>query len=109
MATPEPGSRPRRAARGLQAAALLGAAALLLTACGGNSPSAAQNAADDGKPVQGGTLTYAEVTPITTFQTQAARFYEKQGWTNVGTVLHRVDTPNGEYQFDVWRFEKKVG
>ena len=40
---------------------------------------------------------------------RAARFYEKQGWKNIGTVVHRVDTPKGEYQFEVWRFEKKVG
>lgn len=41
--------------------------------------------------------------------TRASRFYEKQGWKNIGSVPHRVETPSGEYQFEVWRFEKKVG
>jgi len=82
------GSGAPRRFRRVQAAALLGAAALLLTACGGNAGSAAPSAADDGKPVQGGTLTYAEVTPITTFQTQAARFYEKANVLN--SVLDRL-------------------
>src|SRR4051794_19165699 len=82
------GARTPRRFRRLQAAALLGTAALLLTACGGNAGGAQQTAADDGKPVQGGTLTYAEVTPITTFQTQAARFYEKANVLN--SVLDRL-------------------
>ncbi|MET1153206.1 ABC transporter substrate-binding protein [Arthrobacter sp.] len=86
------GRSPRRApysVRRLQTAALLGAAALLLTACGGNAGGAAQSAATgNGEPVKGGTLVYAEVTPITTFQTQAARFYEKANVLN--SVLDRL-------------------
>jgi peptide/nickel transport system substrate-binding protein len=82
------GSGAPRRFRRLQAAALLGAAALLLTACGGNAGGATQSAADSNEPVQGGTLVYAEVTPITTFQTQAARFYEKANVLN--SVLDRL-------------------
>jgi ribosomal protein S18 acetylase RimI-like enzyme len=39
---------------------------------------------------------------------RAARFYEKHGWTRVGTMANRLDTPNGEFLLDVWRYEKAV-
>jgi ribosomal protein S18 acetylase RimI-like enzyme len=40
---------------------------------------------------------------------RAARFYEKQGWCRVGTMVNRLDTPSGEYLLDVWRYEKNLG
>jgi ribosomal protein S18 acetylase RimI-like enzyme len=40
---------------------------------------------------------------------RAARFYEKHGWSRVGTMLNRLETPSGEFQLDVWRYEKVVG
>ncbi|MCG2623329.1 ABC transporter substrate-binding protein [Arthrobacter sp. I2-34] len=82
------GSRAPRRVRRLQAAALLGAAALLLTACGGNAGGTTQSAAGSSEPVKGGTLVYAEVTPINNFQTQSARFYEKANVLN--SVLDRL-------------------
>ncbi|GLB68031.1 ABC transporter substrate-binding protein [Arthrobacter mangrovi] len=78
----------RRGSKRAGAAALLTAAALLLTACGGNSGGGAESAADNGQPVQGGTLVYAEVAPINNFQTQSARFYEKANVLN--SVLDRL-------------------
>lgn len=79
--------RPRRFPRA-RAAALLTASALLLTACGGNSGGGAEPAANSSEPVQGGTLVFAEVTPINNFQTQSARFYEKANVLN--SVLDRL-------------------
>lgn len=76
---------------GLKATALLAALGLSLTACGGNannSSAAEAAAADSGTPVEGGTFTYAEVTPINNWQTQAARFYEKANVLN--SVLDRL-------------------
>lgn len=40
---------------------------------------------------------------------RAARFYEKSGWRNAGTVNHTVDLASGPFSFDVWRFEKNLG
>jgi ribosomal protein S18 acetylase RimI-like enzyme len=37
---------------------------------------------------------------------RAARFYEKRGWRRVGTMVNRLDTPEGEYLLEVWRYEK---
>jgi GNAT superfamily N-acetyltransferase len=37
---------------------------------------------------------------------RAARFYEKRGWHRAGTVVSRLDTPDGEFLLDVWRYEK---
>ena len=37
---------------------------------------------------------------------RAARFYEKCGWTRVGTMLNRLDTSTGQFPLEVWRFEK---
>ncbi|EMY34853.1 dipeptide/oligopeptide ABC transporter substrate-binding protein [Arthrobacter crystallopoietes BAB-32] len=88
MATNDKKARARRGVRRTGAAALLTAAALLLTACGGNAGGGAQPAANSGEPVQGGTLVFAEVTPINNFQTQSARFYEKANVLN--SVLDRL-------------------
>jgi GNAT superfamily N-acetyltransferase len=39
---------------------------------------------------------------------RAARFYEKHGWHRVGTMINRLDTINGEYLLEVWRYEKTL-
>lgn len=39
---------------------------------------------------------------------RAARFYQKRGWQRAGTVVSRLDTPNGEFLLDVWRYEKSL-
>ena len=39
---------------------------------------------------------------------RAARFYEKHGWTRVGIMANRLETPTGEMVLDVWRYEKDV-
>ena len=75
----------------LKAAALVTVLGLTLTACGGNSTTAAPAEgapAASGEPVEGGTFTFAEVTPINNWQTQAARFYEKANVLN--SVLDRL-------------------
>lgn len=37
---------------------------------------------------------------------RAARFYEKSGWYNAGTVHHTVELESGPFSFDIWRYEK---
>lgn len=39
---------------------------------------------------------------------RAARFYEKSGWTRIGTMTNRLELPSGEFLLDVWRYEKKL-
>ncbi len=39
---------------------------------------------------------------------RAARFYEKSGWRNVGTVNHTVQLENSPFSFDIWRYEKSL-
>ena len=39
---------------------------------------------------------------------RAARFYEKSGWRRVGNMINRLETPNGVFELDVWRYEKRV-
>ncbi|WP_160663385.1 ABC transporter substrate-binding protein [Pseudarthrobacter sp. ATCC 49987] len=93
--TPATSSKSRR--HPLRLLALMGAAALALSACGGAGGTSASQAGADGKPVQGGTFVFAEVTPINNFQTQAARFYEKANVLN--SVLDRLtyfDAKKGE-------------
>lgn len=36
---------------------------------------------------------------------RAARFYEKTGWSNVGTATIHLPTHEGAFDLDVWRFE----
>ncbi|WP_334121084.1 ABC transporter substrate-binding protein [Glutamicibacter sp.] len=75
----------------LKAAALVAVLGLTLTACSSNSTTAAPAegaSAGAGEPVEGGTFTFAEVTPINNWQTQAARFYEKANVLN--SVLDRL-------------------
>jgi GNAT superfamily N-acetyltransferase len=39
---------------------------------------------------------------------RAARFYEKHGWTRAGTMLNQLDTPDGGFSLEVWRYEKRL-
>ena len=39
---------------------------------------------------------------------RAARFYEKCGWRRVGNMLNKLDTPNGAFALEVWRYEKSL-
>ncbi len=39
---------------------------------------------------------------------RAARFYEKCGWSRVGTMINRLDTPSGPFPLEVWRYEKSL-
>ncbi|WP_271395807.1 ABC transporter substrate-binding protein [Neomicrococcus lactis] len=79
--------------------AALAVLGLSLTACSSNSSAtkAVGGTSDSSTPISGGTFTYAEVTPIKNWQTQAARFYEKANVLN--SVLDRLtyyDTEKGE-------------
>ena len=40
---------------------------------------------------------------------RAARFYEKCGWSRVGVVVSQLETPNGIFPLEVWRYEKPLG
>lgn len=39
---------------------------------------------------------------------QAARFYEKHGWRRVGNMVHVLDTSEGKFPLEVWRYEKTL-
>jgi GNAT superfamily N-acetyltransferase len=39
---------------------------------------------------------------------RAARFYEKSGWRRVGTVINELDTREGTFPLEVWRYEKSL-
>ncbi|MGH7567139.1 MAG: GNAT family N-acetyltransferase [Gemmatimonadota bacterium] len=39
---------------------------------------------------------------------RAARFYEKCGWHRVGTEVKQLETPNGNFPLEVWRYEKRL-
>jgi ribosomal protein S18 acetylase RimI-like enzyme len=39
---------------------------------------------------------------------RAARFYEKNGWRRVGTMVNYAETANGAFPLEVWRYEKTV-
>ena len=39
---------------------------------------------------------------------RAARFYEKNGWTRVGSFLSHFETVAGPFDLDVWRYEKRL-
>jgi GNAT superfamily N-acetyltransferase len=39
---------------------------------------------------------------------RAARFYEKCGWHRSGTVVEKLDTPEGTMRLEVWRYEKHL-
>jgi GNAT superfamily N-acetyltransferase len=37
---------------------------------------------------------------------RAARFYEKCGWRRTASVVSRLDTADGPFDLEVWRYEK---
>ena len=39
---------------------------------------------------------------------RAGRFYEKSGWRRAGTFVSRLDTINGPFDLEVWRYEKHL-
>lgn len=39
---------------------------------------------------------------------RAARFYERCGWRRAGTMINHLETSNGEFQLEVWRYEKDL-
>ena len=39
---------------------------------------------------------------------RAARFYEKCGWTRTGSSLLAVETTEGPFDIEVWRYEKRL-
>lgn len=39
---------------------------------------------------------------------RAARFYEKRGWRRVGTEVKQLETPQGDFPLQVWRYEKRL-
>jgi GNAT superfamily N-acetyltransferase len=39
---------------------------------------------------------------------RAARFYEKCGWTRVGTMINEAETSRGPFSLEVWRYEKQL-
>lgn len=40
--------------------------------------------------------------------TRAARFYEKSGWYLARTMVSRLDTADGPFDLEVWRYEKNL-
>jgi GNAT superfamily N-acetyltransferase len=39
---------------------------------------------------------------------RAARFYEKRGWRRAGVMLNQVETSQGVFPLEVWRYEKSL-
>lgn len=39
---------------------------------------------------------------------RAAAFYEKHGWRCTGTIVNPVETSNGPFPLEVWRYEKRL-
>jgi GNAT superfamily N-acetyltransferase len=39
---------------------------------------------------------------------RAARFYEKRGWRRAAVFTSELDTPEGPFLLDVWRYEKDL-
>jgi GNAT superfamily N-acetyltransferase len=37
---------------------------------------------------------------------RAARFYQKRGWHRAGAIVDRLETPEGPFSLEVWRYEK---
>ncbi|GAB3012673.1 GNAT family N-acetyltransferase [Bowmanella dokdonensis] len=36
---------------------------------------------------------------------RAARFYQKSGWNRTGTMISELETPEGIFHLEVWRYE----
>jgi len=41
--------------------------------------------------------------------TRAARFYEKSGWSHAGRQVVDLETREGAFPLEIWRFEKPLG
>jgi GNAT superfamily N-acetyltransferase len=39
---------------------------------------------------------------------RAARFYEKCGWHQTGTIIVNLETPAGTFPLEVWRYQKSL-
>jgi GNAT superfamily N-acetyltransferase len=39
---------------------------------------------------------------------RAARFYERRGWTRAGSFVRELETDNGTFKLEVWRYEKRL-
>ena len=39
---------------------------------------------------------------------RAARFYEKTGWRIARTTVNRLETQDGVFEVNIWRYEKRV-
>jgi ribosomal protein S18 acetylase RimI-like enzyme len=39
---------------------------------------------------------------------RAARFYEKNGWLRAGNMIDQLETPDGPFPLEVWRYEKDL-
>lgn len=39
---------------------------------------------------------------------RAARFYEKSGWRRAGTVVENLETSDGPFALEVWRYERDL-
>jgi len=39
---------------------------------------------------------------------RAARFYEKCGWQRLGTMMNPLETTEGIFSLEVWRYEKRL-
>src|SRR5262245_15156844 len=39
---------------------------------------------------------------------RAARFYEKCGWHRAGDIISDLETTNGIFRLEVWRYEKRL-
>jgi len=39
---------------------------------------------------------------------RAARFYQRNGWQRVGTMINQADTDTGTFPLEVWRYEKPL-
>jgi ribosomal protein S18 acetylase RimI-like enzyme len=39
---------------------------------------------------------------------RAARFYEKRGWVRARTMVNRIDTADGVFEVELWRYEKAL-
>lgn len=39
---------------------------------------------------------------------RAARFYEKRGWRRTGNMINLLETTQGEFVLEVWRYEKHL-
>ncbi len=39
---------------------------------------------------------------------RAARFYEKRGWRRAGAIIDTLETPEGPFVVEVWRYEKRL-